>query len=186
MKKAVINRYEINEHSQIVIDVSVQSVEQLYHDFDKRAPYYRKELDPEFVDYLSDCVKEIGKHSFIIQVSVERKPDEIVTERLIKSINSHYDYLIEMEVRSIKKVFRRSIVLFLAGVVLLISAIIVTRRLSLDRGVVAEVFAQGLTIAAWVSLWEALVNFFLEWRPHKDKIKLYKKVISSPIVFRFQ
>lgn len=186
MKKAIINRYETNQDNQVVIDVSVQSVEQLYHDFDKRAPYYRKELDPEFVDYLCECVHEIGKHPFIIQVSIEKKPDEIVTERLIKSINCYYDYLVEMEVRSIKKVFRRSIILFLSGVFLLIFAIIVTRSLSLHRGVVAEVFAQGLTIAAWVSLWEALVNIFLEWHPHKDNIKLYKKVISSPIIFRFQ
>jgi len=53
------------------------------------------------------------------------------------------------------------------GLVLLVLAILANRNLSLHKGVIAEVFARGLTIAAWISLWEALVNIFLEWQPHR-------------------
>ncbi|MDH4203432.1 MAG: hypothetical protein OEV87_11145 [Phycisphaerae bacterium] len=184
MKKTVLNRYEINEKEQVMIDVSVQTVEHLYHDFDKTAPYYRKELDQEFVDYLTECVQEIGKYPFVVRISLEKMPDEILMDRVQKSINSYYIYLKEVEIRSMKRIFRRFVILFVTGLVLLVLAILATRRATLHEGVIAEVFAQGLTIAAWVSLWEALVNIFLEWRPCRENIRLYNRVIDSQTIFR--
>lgn len=168
----------------MVIDVSIHSIEDLYHDFDKTAPYYRKELDHEFVDYLTECIQEIGKHPFVIRISLEKMPDEILMGRVQKSLNSYYVYLKDIEIRSIKQVFRRFVILFTAGIVLLVLAIFATRRLSSHESVVAEVFAQGLTIAAWVSLWEAIVKIFLEWRPHREAIRLYNRIIDSPVIFR--
>ena len=184
MKKTVIDRYEISKSDQVVIDVSVQSIEHLYHDFDKTAPYYRKELDQEFADYLTECVHEIGKHPFIIRISLEKMPDETLVDRVQKSVDSYYIYLKEIEIRSMNSMFRRFVILFVVGLVLLVFAILATRRVSLHEGVVAEVFAQGLTIAAWVSLWEALVNIFMEWRPHRENIRLYSRIIDSRVIFR--
>ena len=83
-----------------------------------------------------------------------------------------------------KHMFRRFSILFVVGLVLLVLAILATRRVSLHEGVVAEVFAQGLTIAAWVSLWEALVNIFMEWRPHRENIRLYSRITDSDVIFR--
>lgn len=184
MKKTIIDRYEIIEENRVAIDVSIQSVEHLYHDFDKTAPYYRKELDQEFADYLTECVHEIGKSPFVIRISLEKMPDETLMDRVQKSVNSYYIYLKEIEVRSMKRMFRRFVILFVMGLALLVLAILTTRNLSLHEGVVAEVFAQGLTIAAWVSLWEALVYIFLEWHPHRENIGLYNKIIDSQIIFR--
>ena len=183
MKKTVIDRYEITKNEKVAIDVSIPTVERLYHDFDKTAPYYHKELDQEFADYLTECVHEIGKHPFIIRISLEKMPDETLMDRVQKSINSYYMYLKLTEIRSLKRMFRRFVVLFGVGLVLLVLAILATRRVSLHEGVVVEVFAQGLTIAAWVSLWEALVNIFMEWRPHRVNIRLYNRIIDSDIIF---
>ena len=184
MKKTVIDRYETTKSNQVVIDVSVQSVEHLYHDFDKTAPYYRKELDQEFADYLTECVHEIGKHPFIIRISLKKMPDEALMGRVQKSVNSYYVYLKEIEIRSMKRMFRRFVILFVVGLALLVLAILAMRRASLHEGVVAEVFAQGLTIAAWVSLWEAIVNISMEWRPHTENIRLYNRIIDSQVIFR--
>ena len=183
MKKTIINRYEKTENNQVIIDVSVKSVEHLYHDFDKTAPYHRKELDQEFADYITECIQEIGRHPFVIRISLEKMPDEILMGRVQKSLNSYYAYLKEIEIRSIKQMFRRFVILFAVGIVLLVLAILATRRLSSHEGVVAEVFAQGLTIAAWISLWEAIVKIFLEWRPHRETIRLYNRIIDSHIIF---
>ena len=182
-KQTILDRYEINAKNQVVIDVSIKSVESLYHDFDKTAPYHRKELDEEFVNYISKCVTEIGKSPFIIQLSLEKLPDENLESRIRKSINGHYVYLSEVERRSMRNVFHRSMILFIVGFILLALAIIATRKASAG-GVVEEVFAQGLTIAAWVSLWEALVNVFLDWLPHHNRIKLYNKIMAAEIFFR--
>lgn len=184
MKQTIIDRYEIAEDKKVVIDVSIKSVEHLYHNFDKTAPYYRKELDESFVDYLTECVQEIGKYPFVVRISLGKMPNATLMDRVRRSVNSYYIYLKEIEIRAMKRMLRRFVFLFVVGLVLLVLAILANRRLALHGGVVAEVFEQGLTIAAWVSLWEALVNIFLEWRPHRENIRLYNKIINTQIIFR--
>src|SRR5210317_253088 len=103
MKKPVIDRYERTDEGQVVIDVSIASIEHLYHDFDKTAPYYRKELDQEFADYLTECVREIGKSPFVIRISIEKMPEEALMNRVQKSVNSYFVYLKELENRSMKR-----------------------------------------------------------------------------------
>jgi hypothetical protein len=83
-----------------------------------------------------------------------------------------------------KRMFRRSFIMFAIGLTFLIGAILATRSLSSHRGVAYEVFAQGLTIAAWISLWESLANIFLEWHPFRENIRQYSRIIESQVIFR--
>lgn len=184
MKKPIIDRYEKTDKNQVIIDVSIQSVEDLYHDFDRRAPYHRKELHQEFVDYLTECVQEIGKHPFIIRISLEKMPDEAVEGRIKQSLNNYYAYLKVIEIRKMKRMFKQFAILFSLGLALLVLAILASRRLASSQGVIEEVFARGLTIAAWVSLWEAIVKIFLELPPYRQNIRLFDRIIEGRIIFR--
>lgn len=184
MKKSIISRYERTEKNEVIIDASVRAVEDLYNNFDRTAPYLKKDLDQEFVDYVIECVHEISKSDFVIQISLSNMPDETVMDRVRSSIQTYFQYLQETEKRALGAMFRRSMVLFTIGLMLLVLAIMATRRLSLSESVLAEVFAQGLTVAAWVSLWEAIANLFLEWYPHRQNIKRHSSVINAPVIFR--
>ena len=184
MKKTVIDRYEKTDKNEAVIDISIPAVDRLYHNFDKTAPYHRKELDEELVYYITECVEELGNYPFIIRISLEKMPDSRLMERVQKSINSYYVYLKEIEMRSVKRMFRRFAILFLIGLILLVLAIIATRRFASREGVMTEVFVQGLTIAAWISLWESVAGVLLEWRPLRENIALCNRIISAPVVFR--
>jgi hypothetical protein len=184
MKKSIISRYERTDKNEVVIDASVRTVEDLYNNFDRTAPYLKKDLDEEFVDYVIECVREIGQSDFVIRISLSSMPDETVMDRVRSSIQTYFQYLQEKERRALGAMFRRSMVLFSIGLALLALAVMATRRLSSSEGVLAEVFAQGLTVAAWVSLWEAIANLFLEWYPHQQDIKRHIKVMNAPVAFR--
>lgn len=183
MKKDVINRYRITDKGQIAIDISVQCVEDLYHDYERNLPYIKKDLDGELVDYLIESVKELRNHKFVICFSFSQMPDQQISERIKKSITTYYLYLKELEVRALKVIFKRSFILFAVGLVLLALAIKVAQQVSVSSGVLMEVFAQGLTVAAWVSLWEAIANIFLEWHPHRRNIMIYNKIIKADVEF---
>lgn len=180
----IARRYELTDKNEVIIDVSVNNIENLYSNFDRTAPYSKKDLDEELVSYLVDSVREIRGHKFIIRISLTQTPDKTLIDRVKNSINTYYVYLKELELRHIKEMFKRSSVLFVVGLVLLAFAIEVTRRLSVHRGVLTEVFAQGLTVAAWVSLWEAIANLFLEWGPHRKNVSLFNRLINAPVTFR--
>ncbi len=183
MKKSILSRYERTDRNEVIIDASIRTVEDLYNNFDRTAPYVKKDLDQEFVDYVIECVREIGRSDFVIRISLTNMPDEAVMDRVRTSIQTYFQYLQETEKRALGAMFRRSVVLFGIGLALLALAIMATRRLSTDEGVLAEVFAQGLTVAAWVSLWEAIANLFLEWFPHRQDIRRHTKVINAPVMF---
>ena len=184
MKKSIISRYERTGKNEVIIDASVRTVEDLYNNFDRTAPYLKKDLDQEFVDYIIESVREIGKTGFVIRISLSNMPDEPVMDRVRSSIRTYFQYLQETERRALVTMFRRSIVLFAIGLMLLALAIMATRRFSSSEGVLTEVFAQGLTVAAWVSLWEAIANLFLEWFPHRQDIRRHIKVTNAPVTFR--
>jgi hypothetical protein len=184
MKKSIISRYERAENNEVIVDASVRNVEDLYNNFDRTAPYLKKDLDQEFVEYVIDCMHEIGRTDFVIRISLSNMPDKVVMDRVRKSIRTFFQYLQDTERRALRTMFRRSLVLFVIGIVLLVLAIEATKRFSSSEGVLAEVFAQGLTVAAWVSLWEAIANLFLEWFPHRQDIKRYDRVINAPVTFR--
>ena len=184
MKKPIISRYETTENNEVVIDASVHSVEDLYNNFDRTADYMKKDLDQEFADYVTDCVREIGKRDFVIRISLSRMPDEAVMDRVRRSVRTFFQYLQETERRDLRAMLRRSLVLFAIGLALLVLAIAATRRFSSSEGVLTEVFAQGLTVAAWVSLWEAIANLFIEWYPHRQDIKRHDRIINASVIFR--
>ena len=184
MKKPIISRYELTENNEVIIDASVRSVEDLYNNFDRTADYMKKDLDQEFADYVTDCVREIGRRPFVIRISLSIMPDQVVMDRVRRSVRTFFLYLQEMERRQLRAMLRRSLVLFVIGLALLVLAIGVTRRFSSSESVLAEVFSQGLTVAAWVSLWEAIANLFVEWYPRRQEIKRYGRVTNATVMFR--
>jgi hypothetical protein len=203
MKKPILGRYEpctalvqgeLTDNDEVIIDVSIRTVEDLYNNFDRTAPYMKKDLDQEFVDYIIDCVREIGGKDFVIRITLSKPqasgptsrgmPDELIKERVRRSIDTFFHYLQEIERRELDVMFRRSFKLLGIGLALLALAIAAKRHFSSGEGVLAEVFAQGLTIAAWISLWEAIANLFVEWHPHTKNIRLYERVTKAPVTFR--
>ena len=184
MKKNILGRYELTDKNLVVIDISIRTVEELYNNFDRTAPYTKKDLDQDFVDYIIDCVREIGDSDFIIRITPSNMPDETIMERVRGSIQTFFNYLKDVENRAIEVMFGRSFKLFIIGLALLALAIIAKKHLSSSEGVLTEVFSQGLTIASWVSMWEAIANLLVEWHPHKKNIRLYERVMKAPVKFR--
>ena len=48
-----------------------------------------------------------------------------------------------------------------------------------------RLIAEGLTVAVWVSLWEALATFLIKWIPYRKKISLYKRIANAEVMFNF-
>jgi len=46
------------------------------------------------------------------------------------------------------------------------------------------VFAEGLTVVAWVALWESLAMFLLEEFPLRKNTALYRRLANAELTFR--
>jgi hypothetical protein len=184
MKHDILNRYEREPDGTVIIDVTAARAEDLYNDFDRSAPYIRRDLDQDLVEYLIECAVELRRSPFVIRFSMEQAPDESRLARIRRSVNAYFLYLASGENQKILQMLRRSAVLFAIGLGILFVSVSVNRALGTERSVVANVFAEGLTVAAWVSLWEALAVFLIEWFPHRRNILLYRRIAGARLVFR--
>lgn len=183
MKKATLSRYDIDSQGRFIIDVASSRIEELYSNFERTVPYLKKDLDEYFVDYLIECVREIGSNSFIIRLDLEHLPDDLKKDRVIKSIRNYFIYLIECEKRKMKDMFRTSAVFFAGGVAIMVISILMRRAHFNSTNVIVEVLSEGLTVAAWVALWESLANLLIKLRPYLRNIRIYNKLAKAQVLF---
>jgi len=185
MKKPVLDRYERMEDGRIVVDVAVGSVQELYRDFDRTSPYLKKDLDLDFADYLIECAREIGDREFVIRIDLLKAEEEAPMQRVQHSIPQYFIYLRELVTREIRTMFRKSFILFAVGFAFVAYSAVEMNRAGPDNpSVLTTVLREGLIIAAWVSLWQALAYVLFEWHPHRQSIKLYRRIENAPIIFR--
>lgn len=186
MKKDILERYDRLDDGRVVIDVYASKVEELYEDFDKQAPFHRKDLDEELAAYLIDCVREIGRVDFIIRITLDSIPSGEFQERIRSSLRQFFIYQRGLESASMQRLLRKFLLYFLAGTVLLflslwLSASVIpdARRLEYER-----VLVEGVTIAAWVSIWESLSILMFNWWPARQRIRLNSRIAGAEVRFQ--
>ena len=183
MKKEILDRYSTTEDGKIIIDITSDKIEYLYNDFDKHTPYIKKELDQDLVDYLIECMRDIGDNGFLIQFRIVENVDSDLRSRVQASIQSYFTYLKELEIRDLKQMLRTSSILLLSGIIILTISVWFNDYVEIHKSVVNKVFSEGLTVAAWISLWESLATFLINWAPHKRQIKLCERLAGASVVF---
>ena len=183
MEKPILERYARGEDGRLVIDVTAGRIEDLYNYYDKSAPYLKKDLEPELVDYLVECVREIGREPFAVRFRLDTPVDADGMARLKESVGRYFLYLKQVELGELRSMFRTSLILLAVGLAILTLSVWFNRSIETDETVVGRVFAEGLTVAAWVSLWEALATFLINWMPHRRRIRLYERIAAVPLLF---
>lgn len=169
----------------MIIDVAAGRVEDLYENFDRTAPYHKKDLDEGLVYYLTECVREIGKVEFVIRFTFERYPSDELVRRIRTSIHKFFIYQQELETGAMKKMLRTSLTLFVIGIAILGISLWLGHVITAapERSFLDTFFAEGLTIVAWVSMWEGLATLLLNLIPHLNRISQYGSIACAPVLF---
>ncbi|TCD47885.1 hypothetical protein [Chlorobium sp. N1] len=184
-KKGILDRYARGEDGSVLIEVAAPRVEDLYADFDKRAPYCRKDLDDDLTEYLVGCVREIGRSPFMLRFTFDQPPAEELLERVRSSLNTFFMYRRELELEAMRRMLKTSILLLLSGLVLLVLSLWVPARFDIPSSGAApsRILVEGLTIAAWVSVWEALVRVVLDLPPQLRRARRFRRIAAAPLLF---
>jgi hypothetical protein len=183
LKNDVYNRYG-HDSSGFVIDIAADRVEDLYNNFDRCSPYIRRDLDSEVVDYIIDSAKEIGDEPFSLSFTLRDDHDEAKLTRIKGSVNTYFNYLASVEILKSDSMLKRALIFFGIGISILIVALWANKVIGVREEILANVFIQGLTVAAWVALWESLATALIEWLPLRKNISLYKRLADLPLIIR--
>jgi len=184
VKQDIFSRYDAHSSRRLALDVSVGRVEELFEDFDSAASYVKKDLDQDFVDYLIESVREIGSYDFVIRINLPNHVQERHRKRVRKSINYYFRYLELLEQRKLRKMLWKSFLLFCLGMFLLAVSMTLKGNVSNVDGVIQELMTEGLTVAAWVSLWSAFGGLIFELGRIIVNIRLFRRIASREVVFK--
>jgi len=184
LQKDIFSRYESHSSGRLAIDVSVGRIEELYEDFDSAASYVKKDLDQDLVDYLIESVREIGSYDFVIRINLPVHVQERHRKRVRKSIKGYFRYLELLERRRLGRLVRRSALLFGLGMILLTGSMFFKDNMGQGANVVRHLLAEGLTVAAWVSLWQAFANLIFELAAIIKNIRIYRRISTREVIFK--
>ncbi|GAB4272623.1 MAG: hypothetical protein Kow0029_11420 [Candidatus Rifleibacteriota bacterium] len=182
MKSDILkDRYEFTPDNVAIIDITVESINDLFNSFDKKAAFSRRELDQDFVEYLIDCVREIGDHPFLIRVSIDNEFNIVQENNLRKAIKNYFSYLQEIERITFRKEIRKFGFLMILGISLL--ALVSKYKVpdSAEIELWQKMLQEGLIIASWVAIWEALTAIFFCWHPFFTNFYVYKRISEAEI-----
>ena len=183
MSQAIVNRYPRTGDNALIIEVATSKVEDLYNNFDRHAPYILKDLDSELTDYLVNAVSEIGREKFVIHFSFDEPANPELISRVRVSVKNYFQYMKQLQKRELSRMLRTSAIFLLTGLVILFLSITSTREAIDSDSVVLHVLSEGLTVAAWVSLWQALANILINWMPHMRLWKIQDRIMHATLLF---
>lgn len=181
MAKPDLSRYARAQDGVVIIDVTTSAVRDLYNNFDRHAPYIRRDLDPELTDYLVECAEEIGSAPFLIQIRLDQPPTPEQEQRVRESLWNYFSYLGRLERRSRRRARGVSMALMALGAVLLLVVLSLEQWPAFHNNLACSVLNQGLTVAAWVALWEALATYFVRWWPYRWRQRVYGYLAHAPV-----
>lgn len=184
VKPDILNRYERDEAGNRIIDIAADRVEDLYDDFDRCSPYARRDLDEGLVDYLIASARELAGVPIAIRFTWAAPAEEAKLTRIRHSLDAYFRYLAEKERLQIAVMLRRSAIFFATGLAILFASVWVNRALGPEPSIVGNVLGEGLTLVAWISLWEALATCLVEWPPYRRNVHLYRRLAGVPLIFR--
>jgi len=182
-RQTILDRYPRTEDGRIIIDIAAARIEDLFDNFDRATPYAKKDLNADFYTYLVECIREIGSVPFIIRITLEVRPDEARWHSATEGIRNFFIYTRQLKTRELGMLFRTSLILLTLGTLVMMLSIWAHRTFSADYNVFRFMFAEGLTVAAWVLLWESLASFLIQWPPFRREIRWYKRIANAPITY---
>jgi len=169
------------------IEVRVRSPHQLFDARDP-APFRERDLDDDFVAYIVASLRELpAKTPLKIVIYVEEKESVALSKDSIReAIHSYFAYEADLHASELRSFLRRAQVFFLIGLVLLGVCVGLVQNVDFPSlpGPLS-VLREGLLIFGWVSLWKPIELILFDWYPLYDKVKLFRRIISSEVDVHF-
>ncbi len=182
-KDILHDRYDFTEDDKAIIDISLESINDLFNSFDKKTSFYKRELDQDFEDYLIASVRELEGHDFVIKLEIENNYDKITEEPIRRAIKNHFRFLYWKERKKISKVVLKFVLLLILGVALMGFYYQQSRLMgSIDSiPMYSKIIIEGINIAGWVAFWEAFTCLIFGFIPIVKNRKLYESISKAGI-----
>ena len=152
------SRYRL-EDGQPILDVRVESMEQLFDNRDP-APFRDRDLDPALVEYLLDGARDLARVAPLrVKIWMGTSPSADVA----RAVRAYFQHEIDRANRQRREKVRTGLtglaIAIMVVIVLIAVAELVERRLT---GTLGTALREALVISGWVLMWRPLDVLFYD------------------------
>jgi len=177
-------RYD-KEEEAYNIDINLDFYRDVYSEWDY-SPISNRDLDEDLLDYLMSCSYEIPLKNkviikFYLPVNIKEEGRE---KKSIVGIKNYFSYRIRKTYTERFRMIKNTLIYLLVGIVLLLAAYMIQNIIT--NNFLLHVLPEGLLIGAWVLIWEIFSIWFFEISKLGYKMKHYKRLKNSKIIYEYK
>jgi hypothetical protein len=174
------------EGETILIEISLNKIEQLYNSFDP-SPFHEKELDEDADRYIFTAVRELGADK-PLKLVIYLPTDAVASpaaKTIEQAIRHHFLYRLQTARRELRHELSRGRISLLIGLVFL-AACIAAREVALGflPSAVQRILSEGLLIIGWVAMWGPLEVFLYGWWPLVGTRRILERLANLDVEVR--
>jgi hypothetical protein len=169
------------EDGRALIEVRVKKPRQLF-DVRDPAPFRERDLDDELVEYILSCAEEFSaKQEFKIVVHLTEVADpELHASAISSAVSQYFSFEADLKRRQLTHVLRTAQFFLLIGLSTLFICLGVAHSID-DSKWPQAILREGLVIFGWVAMWRPIELVLYDWWPHWGRVKLLRKLATSPV-----
>ncbi|WBW97277.1 hypothetical protein [Oceanirhabdus sp. W0125-5] len=166
------------------IDINLDYYRDVYSEWDY-SPIANRDLDEDLLDYLMSCSYEIPlKNKVIINFYLPANiKDENREKKSIIGIKNYFSYKIRKVYLKRFRMIKNTLIYLFVGIGLLLGAYMIQNIIT--NNFLLQVLPEGLLIGAWVLIWEIFSIWFFQVSKLGFKLKHYKRLKNSTIIYRY-
>jgi len=168
------------------IDIRLKSLDELFNSLDP-SPLVERDLDDAIEGYIVDSVADAPREAPLVLTL--HLPAAAVTSldagTVGESIANYFAFLAGRQKRQLRVFMRESRRDALVGLVFLIACIAGSQAMkALAPGVAGALLSEGLIIIGWVANWRPVSAFLYDWRPAREKARVYARLAALRLELR--
>jgi hypothetical protein len=168
------------------IDLRLRTLDELFNSLDP-SPLVERDIDDAIEDYMTDFVQDAPHDAPLVLVlhlpaaALARLDAGVVEE----SVVNYFSFLSDRQNRQLHLFMRESRRDALVGLIFLIACIAGSQAFrAFVPGVAGDLVSEGLIIIGWVANWRPVSAFLYDWRPAREKARIYARLASLSLQLR--
>jgi hypothetical protein len=180
-------RYRREPDGTVLIEIRLNTIEQLFDTFDPAPFIATKDLDREAEDYIVESLREMAprESAKLVFYLPREQLRELDVPGLESALHDYFRYRLKARRADMRALFRSGTHSLAIGVVLLIGCNALRELVVADgSGTVNQIIGDGLLILAWVAMWRPVQIFVYDWWPIVKHCRLLRRLSAMAVEAR--
>ncbi len=167
------------------IDIRLPALADLFNALDP-SPFVERDIDDRVEAFIVDSASDAPSHAPIeLAIAAPAEAGEIKHEDVGAAICAYFSYLRDVQHQRVRRLLREGRTALALGLgFLVVCTALGQLAASLAPEPVGEILQEGFLIIGWVANWRPVEIFLYDWRPMRQRARLYDRLSRMQVTVK--